>query len=50
MFLAPFGDNVQAAAGAEFMFNKLNCKTAWRFWDKGAEYTTLACQILAGTF
>ena len=41
MFLAPFGDNVQAAAGAEFMFNKLNCKTAWRFWDKGAEYTTL---------
>ena len=41
MFLAPFGDNVQAAAGAEFMFNKLSCKTAWRFWDKGAEYTTL---------
>ena len=41
MFLAPFGDNVQAAAGAEFMYNKLGCKTAWRFWDKGAEYTTL---------
>lgn len=41
MFLAPFGDNVQAAAGAEFSFNKLNAKTAWLFWDKGAEYTTL---------
>lgn len=41
MFLAPFGDNVQAAAGAEFMFNKLSCKTSWLFWDKGAEYTTL---------
>jgi branched-chain amino acid transport system substrate-binding protein len=41
MFLAPFGDNVQAAAGAEFAFNKLNAKTCWLFWDKGAEYTTL---------
>ncbi|MGB9640258.1 MAG: ABC transporter substrate-binding protein, partial [Anaerolineales bacterium] len=41
MFLAPFGDNVQAAAGAEFMWNKLSCKTSWLFWDKGAEYTTL---------
>ncbi len=41
MFLAPFGDNVQAAAGAEFMVKKLNCKSAWLFWDKGAEYTTL---------
>jgi branched-chain amino acid transport system substrate-binding protein len=41
MFLAPFGDNVQAAAGAEYMFNKLSCKTSWLFWDKGAEYTTL---------
>jgi branched-chain amino acid transport system substrate-binding protein len=41
MFLAPFGDNVQAAAGAEYMYNKLNCRNVWRFWDKGAEYTTL---------
>jgi branched-chain amino acid transport system substrate-binding protein len=41
MFLEPFGDNVQAAAGAEFMYNKLNCKTAWLLWDKGTEYTTL---------
>ncbi len=41
MFLAPFGDNVQAAAGAEYAFKTLNAKTAWLFWDKGAEYTTL---------
>jgi len=41
MFLEPFGDNVQAAAGAEFMYNELNCKTAWLLWDKGTEYTTL---------
>jgi branched-chain amino acid transport system substrate-binding protein len=41
MFLEPFGDNVQAAAGAEFMFNKLNCKTSWLLWDKGSEYPTL---------
>ncbi len=41
MFLEPFGDNVQAAAGAEFMYNNLNCKTAWLLWDKGTEYTTL---------
>jgi len=41
MFLEPFGDNVQAAAGAEFAVNTLKGKTAWLFWDKGAEYTTL---------
>ncbi len=41
MFLEAFGDNVQAAAGAEFMYNKLHCKTAWLLWDKGTEYTTL---------
>jgi branched-chain amino acid transport system substrate-binding protein len=41
MFLEPFGDNVQAAAGAEFAYNNLNGKTAWLLWDKGAEYTTL---------
>jgi branched-chain amino acid transport system substrate-binding protein len=41
MFLEPFGDNVQAAAGAEFAYNKLNAKTCWLLWDKGTEYTTL---------
>jgi branched-chain amino acid transport system substrate-binding protein len=40
MFLACFGDNVQAAAGAEFAFKNFG-KTAYLLWDKGVEYTTL---------
>ncbi len=40
MFLACFGDNVQAAAGAEFSYDKFG-KTAYLLWDKGVEYTTL---------
>jgi branched-chain amino acid transport system substrate-binding protein len=40
MFLACFGDNVQAAAGAEFAFNKFG-KNAYLLSDKGVEYTTL---------
>ena len=40
MFLACFGDNVQAAAGAEFGFKKYG-KSAYLLWDKGVEYTTL---------
>ena len=40
MFLACFGDNVQAAAGAEFA-TKTWGKNAYLLWDKGVEYTTL---------
>jgi branched-chain amino acid transport system substrate-binding protein len=40
MFLACFGDNVQAAAGAEFAYKKFG-KTAYLLIDKGVEYTTL---------
>jgi branched-chain amino acid transport system substrate-binding protein len=40
MFLACFGDNVQAAAGAEYAFNNFG-KNAYLLWDKGVEYTTL---------
>ena len=40
MFLACFGDNVQAAAGAEFAYKKFG-KNAYFLWDKGVEYTTL---------
>jgi len=40
MWLACFGDNVQAAAGAEFGFNKFG-KSAYLLSDKGVEYTTL---------
>jgi branched-chain amino acid transport system substrate-binding protein len=41
MFLACFGDNVQAAAGAEFVLNKLNAKSTYLLWDTSNEYTTL---------
>lgn len=41
MFLACFGDNVQAAVGAEFVFKNLKGKNAYLVWDKGTEYTTL---------
>ena len=40
MFLACFGDNVQAAAGAEFALGKFG-KNAYLLIDKGVEYTTL---------
>jgi branched-chain amino acid transport system substrate-binding protein len=40
MFLACFGDNVQAAVGAEYSFDNFG-KNAYFLWDKGVEYTTL---------
>jgi branched-chain amino acid transport system substrate-binding protein len=41
LFLACFGDNVQAAAGAEYAFNTLNLKTAALLFDSQMEYTVL---------
>ncbi|MEZ4865771.1 MAG: ABC transporter substrate-binding protein [Caldilineaceae bacterium] len=40
MFLACFGDNVQAAVGAEYAYKNFGPK-AYLLWDKGVEYTTL---------
>jgi branched-chain amino acid transport system substrate-binding protein len=40
MFLACFGDNVQAAVGAEYSYGKFG-HNAYFLWDKGVEYTTL---------
>ncbi|MEJ7749539.1 MAG: ABC transporter substrate-binding protein [Candidatus Limnocylindrales bacterium] len=40
MFLASFGDNVQAAVGAEYSFKTFG-HNAYFLWDKGVEYTTL---------
>jgi branched-chain amino acid transport system substrate-binding protein len=40
VFLACFGDNVQAAAGAEFAF-KTYGPTAYLLWNNDVEYTTL---------
>jgi branched-chain amino acid transport system substrate-binding protein len=50
MFLEPFGDNVQAAAGAEFAFNTLKGKTCWLLWDKGTEYTTLLAKYFKSRY
>ncbi len=41
MFLACFGDNVQAAAGAEFILGQRKAKTAYLLTDNSTEYTTL---------
>src|SRR3954471_22197013 len=49
MFLACFGDNVQAAVGAEFSFDKFG-KNAYFLWDKGVEYTTLLGQYFKSRF
>ncbi len=40
MFLACFGDNVQAAVGAEYSYKNFG-HNAYLLWDKGVEYTTL---------
>jgi branched-chain amino acid transport system substrate-binding protein len=41
LYLACFGDNVQAAAGAEYAFDTMKGKTAYLLIDKGMEYTLL---------
>jgi branched-chain amino acid transport system substrate-binding protein len=41
LFLSCFGDNVQAAAAAEYSWNTLNAKSAYLLIDKGMEYTLL---------
>jgi branched-chain amino acid transport system substrate-binding protein len=39
LYMACFGDNVQAAAGAEYAYNTLNARTSYLLIDKGMEYT-----------
>ncbi len=49
LFLACFGDNVQAAVGAEYSFKTFG-KNAYFLWDKGVEYTTLLGQYFKSRF
>ena len=49
LFLACFGDNVQAAVGAEYAYKKFG-KNAAFLWDKGVEYTTLLGQYFKTRF
>ena len=41
LYLACFGDNVQAAAAAEYSVNALGAKSVYLLVDKGMEYTLL---------
>ena len=50
MFLACFGDNVQAAAGAEFVRDKLNGKNVYLLRDNSTEYTTLLAKYFKEAF
>jgi branched-chain amino acid transport system substrate-binding protein len=50
IFLAAFGDNVQAAVGAEFALNELKAKTCYLLTDIGAEYTTLLSDYFVTAF
>ncbi len=40
-FMACFGDNTQAAAGAEYAFSALGAKTAYLLFDETTDYTVL---------
>lgn len=44
MFLVPFGDNVQAAAMAEYAYNDLNARSVYIILNNGYEYTHLLAQ------
>jgi branched-chain amino acid transport system substrate-binding protein len=48
-FLACFGDNVQAAAAAEFAVKNFG-KTAYLLWDDGADYTVLLARYFNQSF
>ena len=48
-FMACFGDNVQAAAGAEYAYKNFG-HTAYLLWDQGVEYTTLLASYFKTRF
>src|SRR5882724_3539141 len=50
LFLACFGDNVQAAAGAEFLRNKLAARSVYLLWDTTNVYTTLLSSYFTQSF
>jgi branched-chain amino acid transport system substrate-binding protein len=50
LFLACFGDNVQAAAGAEFLRKDLAARTVYLLWDTSNIYTTLLSSYFKQSF
>ena len=50
MFLACFGDNVQAAAGAEFLKDTLKARKVYLLTDNSTEYTTLLAKYFDAAY
>lgn len=50
LFLACFGDNVQAAAGAEYAYNTMKYKSVYLLTDQGMEYTKLLSKYFKERF
>jgi branched-chain amino acid transport system substrate-binding protein len=50
LFMAAFGDNVQAAVGAQFAFKNLKAKTGYLITDDATEYTTLLSGYFKNAF
>ncbi len=50
IFLSAFGDNVQAAAGAEFVLTAWHAKTAYLMTDSSTEYTNLLADYFVAAF
>ena len=50
LFLEPFGDNVQAAAAAEYAYNDLGAKSVWVLYDKAMDYTYLLQRYFCDRF
>ena len=50
MFMAAFGDNIQAYAGAEFAYKKLGAKKAWLLKDSAMEYTMTLAKYMKKRF
>ncbi len=50
LFLEPFGDNVQAAAAAEFAYKELKARSVWVLYDKAMDYTYLLQRYFCDRF
>ncbi len=50
LFLACFGDNAQAAAGAEYAHAELGARTAAVFYDRGMDYARLLARYFSRAF
>ncbi|WP_423063897.1 ABC transporter substrate-binding protein [Candidiatus Paracoxiella cheracis] len=50
LYLVAFGDNAQAAAGAEYAINTLHIKKATILYDKDMEYTRTLASYFANAF